>query len=149
MLAGHGDGVAEALRLALAHVVDVRHLGDGLHLLQLVELARLLQVVLQLERAVEVVLEAALAPAGDDQDVVDAAAHRLFDHVLDGRLVDDGQHLLGLRLGGREEPGAEPGSGDDSLAYGRGHPRSITVRQQFAVRLRAAPPAMLEGVGIA
>ena len=29
--------------------------------------------------------------------------------------VDDGQHLLGLRLRRREEPGAEPGSGDDRL----------------------------------
>ena len=44
------------------------------------------------------------------------AAHRLLDHVLDGRLVDDRQHLLGLGLGGRQEAGAEAGGGDDGLA---------------------------------
>ena len=44
------------------------------------------------------------------------AAHGLLDHVLDRRLVDDRQHLLRLRLGGGEEPGAQPGGGDDGLA---------------------------------
>ena len=44
------------------------------------------------------------------------AAHRLLDHVLDARLVDEREHLLGRRLGGREEAGAEPGGGDDGLA---------------------------------
>ena len=43
------------------------------------------------------------------------AAHRLLDHVLDRRLVDDRQHLLGLALRRREEPRAEPGGGDDRL----------------------------------
>ena len=42
--------------------------------------------------------------------------HRLLHHVLDGRLVDDRQHLLRLRLGGGEEPGAQTGGGDDGLA---------------------------------
>ena len=41
----------------------------------------------------------------------------LLDHVLDGRLVDDRQHLLGLGLGGRQEPGAEAGGGDDGLGH--------------------------------
>ena len=84
-------------------------------LLQLVVLARLLQVVLQLERAVEVVLDRALAPAGDDEDVVDARPDGLLDHVLDGRLVDDREHLLGLGLRRGEEPRPQPGRGDDRL----------------------------------
>ena len=118
VLAGHGHGVAEAERLALAHVVDVGQLGQVDHLGELVVLARLVEVVLELELAVEVVLDGALGPTGDDQDVVDAGGHGLLHHVLDGRLVDHRQHLLGLRLGGRQEAGAEAGGGDDGLADG-------------------------------
>ena len=44
------------------------------------------------------------------------AAHRLLDDVLDARLVDQREHLLRRRLGGGQEPGAEPGGGDDCLA---------------------------------
>ena len=68
--------------------------------LELLQLAGGVERRLELEGAVEVVLQAALAPAGDDQDVVDAGPYRLLDHVLDRRAVDDRQHLLGLRLGG-------------------------------------------------
>ena len=37
-------------------------------------------------------------------DLLDAGRDRLLDGVLDDRLVDERQHLLGLRLGGRQEP---------------------------------------------
>jgi hypothetical protein len=47
-------------------------------------------------------------------------ADRLFDDVLDRRLVDDGQHLFGHRLGGGKEPRAETRSGDDGLVA-KGH----------------------------
>ena len=53
----------------------------------------------------------------------------LLDHVLDGGLVDDRQHLLGSGLGGRQEPGAETCSRDDSLAdpgVRLSHVRTIT-----------------------
>ena len=116
VLRGHEHGVAEALRLALADVVDIGHLGDAAHLRQLVQLAPLLEVVLELEGAVEMVLEAPLAPPGDDQDVGDTDRHCLFHHVLDGRLVDQRQHLLRLGLGRRQEAGTEPRGGDHSLA---------------------------------
>ena len=88
---------------------------------RVVELAALLEVVLELEGPVEVILEAALAPTGDHQDVGDPGADRLLDHVLDGRLVDERQHLLGLGLGGRQEPGAQAGCRDDSFAYQGGN----------------------------
>ena len=48
------------------------------------------------------------------------AAHRLLHHVLDGRLVDERQHLLGLGLRGREEPGAESRRRDHRLAHHAG-----------------------------
>ena len=109
--------VAEAERGLLADVVDLGHVGDVPDHLQLVVVALLGEQLLQLDRAVEVVLDGLLAPAGDDQDVLDPGPHRLLDHVLDGGLVDQRQHLLGLRLGRREEAGAQPGRWDDGLAY--------------------------------
>jgi hypothetical protein len=146
VLAGHRHGVAEAAGLALADVVDVGHLGDGLHLLQHVELAGLPEVVLELEGAVEVVLDGPLAPAGDDQDVAQADPDGLLHHVLDGRLVDEGQHLLGLGLGGREEPGAQPGGGDDRLADPlQSAPRSGRLGRMSpatACSTRLRPPAL-------
>ena len=41
---------------------------------------------------------------------------RLVDHMLDHRPVDHGQHLLGDRLGGGQEPGAETGDGKHGFA---------------------------------
>ena len=145
VLAGHGHRVAQAERLALAHVVDVGHLGQRLDLAELVHLAPLLQVVLELEVAVEVVLEAALAAAGDDEDVLDARPHRLLDHVLDGRLVDDRQHLLGLGLGGGQEPGAETCRRDDRLRDARAH--AVTIRRCGRPRTTATrtPPSGAPG----
>ena len=61
---------------------------------------------------VEVVLDRALAPAGDEQHARDAGPHQLLDHVLDDRLVDDRQHLLRLRAGRRQQARAEPGDRD-------------------------------------
>ena len=54
-------------------------------------------------------------------------ATRLLDAVLDDRLVDQRQHLLGLRLGGRQEARAEAGGGEDGLANRRvGHHFIVT-----------------------
>ncbi|MNC89263.1 hypothetical protein D3C83_51710 [compost metagenome] len=61
------------------------------------------------------ILDGVLAAAGDDDDVVDAGGDRLFDAVLDDRLVDEDQHFLGLGFRGREEAGAEPRRGKDGL----------------------------------
>ena len=123
VVASHPDGVAEPARLVLADEVDVGHRGDGLHLGQEVELAAALERRLQLGRAVEVVLDGLLRPAGHDQDVGDAGPHGLLDHVLDARLVDQGEHLLGRGLRGRQEPGAQACRGDHCLADA--HPRTV------------------------
>ena len=53
---------------------------------------------------------------GDDDDLLDARRDRLFDRVLDDRLVDEGQHLLGLRLGRRQEASSPAGGRKDSFA---------------------------------
>jgi hypothetical protein len=78
-------------------------------------LARLLERYLELEGHVEVVLDRPLVAAGDEDHLAHAGGIGLLDGVLDQRLVDDGQHLLGLRLGGGQEAGAEAGDGEDRL----------------------------------
>ena len=80
-------------------------------------LAACLEERLELDVDVEVVLDGVLAAAGDQDDVSMPEATRLLDAVLDDRLVHQRQHLLRLRLGGRQEAGAETGGGEDGLAH--------------------------------
>ena len=106
----------EALRVALADVVDVGQVARGSGRCRAWSASPLASsVCFELGDAVEVVLEGALVAAGDHQDVVDAGGDGLLDDVLDGRLVDDRQHLLGHRLGGGKETGAEAGCGMTAL----------------------------------
>ena len=115
-LARDEHGVAEAERLALADVGEVDQVRDLADLGELLALAARLEKRLELDRDVEVILDRVLAAAGDEDDVVDAGGDRFLDAVLDDRLVDERQHLLRLRLGGRQEPGAEAGGGEDGFA---------------------------------
>ena len=62
------------------------------------------------------VLDDALVAAGDEDEMLDPGLARLVDDVLQDRTVDDGQHLLGDRLGRRQEAGAEAGDGKHGLA---------------------------------
>jgi hypothetical protein len=109
------DGVAEAQRLLLAHVGHGGQLGDGLDLGQLLGLSTILQVVLELEGGVEVILDGALVAAGDQHDLLEPGGYRLLHHVLDGGLVHQRQHLLGLRLGGGQEARAQAGGGENGF----------------------------------
>ena len=58
----------------------------------------------------------------------------LFDDVLDRRLVDDGEHLLGHRLGRRKEARSESGGGDDGLEWMVRHAPNPTDPHQVGVR---------------
>ena len=58
---------------------------------------------------VEMILDDALVTAGHKDEMLDSRLARLVDDVLKNRPVDDGQHLLGDRLGRRQEPRAETG----------------------------------------
>ena len=70
----------------------------------------------ELVHAVEMVLDHTLVAAGDKDEMLDPGLPRLVDHVLDQRLVDDGQHFLRHRLGGRQDAGAEAGDRKDGFA---------------------------------
>ena len=62
------------------------------------------------------VLERPLVAPGHEQDVVQPGRDGLLDDVLDRRLVDDRQHLLGRGLGRGQEPRAEARRRDHGLA---------------------------------
>ena len=109
--------MAQAQGLALADVGDVDQVRDLADLAQQIRLAAGLEERLELDRDVEVVLDGVLAAPGDEDDVVDARGDRFLDAVLDDRLVDEREHLLGLGLGGGEEPRAEAGGGEDGFAH--------------------------------
>ncbi len=81
---------------------------------------RLLQFVL----LVEMILDDALVASGDEDEVLDAGLARLIDRELDDRPVDNGEHLLGHRLGGGQEPGAEAGDGKHGFLEGAFHDRN-------------------------
>ena len=62
------------------------------------------------------VLDGALGAAGDEDHVGDAGGDRLFDRILDQRLVDDRQHFLGAGLGRRQETRSQ--AGDRKYGFG-------------------------------
>ena len=114
---GAQHGMAQAQRAWLAHKQAVHVVGrDAAHQREHLALAGVLQLVLQFVRGIEMVLDRALAAAGDEHHVADAGLVGLLDGVLDQGLVHHRQHLLGRCLGGGQEAGAEPRDGKDGLA---------------------------------
>ena len=61
--------VSISLRDGLPHVCDIRQTGDPLHFFELFRLPFLNKCLLELERHVEVVLDAPLSSSCDDDDV--------------------------------------------------------------------------------
>ena len=122
-VAGAPHGVAEAQRRLLAR--EARLAGPGaarrMSWSSSAFLPRGRQRVLQLELAVEVVLDDALVAPGDEDEVLDAGGAGLVHHVLDQGAVDDGEHLLGHRLGGGKKAGAEASHGEYGFANALGH----------------------------
>ena len=97
-------------------VCDVHHVRDLSNHLQFLGLPAVLQVVLELERDVEVVDNGTLISARYHNDLVDAGGHRLLYPVLDDGLVDDRQHFFRLRFGGRQKTSPKPSRRKNGLA---------------------------------
>jgi len=76
--------------------------------------------VFEFKTDVEVVFNGGFAAAGHHDDVGDTGVDRFFDAVLNNGLVDERQHLFGLRFRGREEAGSETGGGENGFANFRG-----------------------------
>src|SRR5690606_23994754 len=109
--------VAEPPGVALADVVNVGDDLRPLYPLQALLVALFLQGGLELPGAVEVVLDRVLVAPGDQEYVVQPGPGGLFHDVLDGRLVDDRQHLFRRGLGRREESRAQPRDRDHGLGH--------------------------------
>ena len=71
---------------------------------------------LELGAAVEVVFHGRLVATGDDDDLGAAGGDRLLNAVLNKRLVDEAEHLLGDGFGGGEKARAQSGGGKDCFA---------------------------------
>ena len=79
----------------------------------------------ELEHAVEMILDHALVAPGDEDEMLDAGFLGLVEYVLDQRLVDDGQHFLRHRLGGGQDAGAETGDRENGFADFHGNVGSL------------------------
>ena len=123
--AGAPDRVAEAERNLLTG--ETRRAG-GRKLrrqgLQFLQLAALFQSVVELIGDVEMILDDRLIAPGHEDKMLDSGLARFLDDMLKDRAIDDGQHLLGNRFGGREKPCSQTGDGKNSLANAFRHQSS-------------------------
>jgi xanthine dehydrogenase accessory factor len=113
---GLEDRVAQAQGEFLPDVDDFEEIRDLPNQSEQILLAAVLEHSFELEGYVEVVFDGILAPAGDQDDLLDAGGLGFLDDVLNERLVDERKHFFWLRLGGRQETGAEAGRGKDGFA---------------------------------
>src|SRR5262249_907123 len=97
---------------------------------------------LQLGRDVEVILDGALGPTGDDGDLLDAGGDRLLDDILDRGPVGERQHLLGDGLGRGQHTRAQSRRRDDRFAHF--HP-GLLVDGVALTGGRGGPPASRRG----
>ena len=120
-VADHGLGAQDGVAKAEGHGLAQSDAGDSgrknfPHLLELFQLVPGLQLALQLRCVVVMIFDRALGAAGDEDQLGDAGGDGLLGSVLDQRLVDDRQHLLGGDLGRRQETRAQPRHGKNRLA---------------------------------
>jgi hypothetical protein len=149
-------------RFRLANV-DAGGIGreHAANLIQQVALALGFEQIFQLRIGIEVVLDGALGGTRDEHEAARTGPERLLHGVLDERLVDDRQHLLGTCLGGGEKAGAPPCHGkhcrtDRRLQAHRGPPDAgarecktarVAGGTQFAVPHRPRSRNATEKVG--
>ena len=112
---GMEDGVAQAARHGLAGVEEANGKLLKGQLLQQGAVSAGSQIGREGLVAIKVVLNGPLAPAGHQTDIAGGGALQLLNHVLHHGLAADGQHFLGLRLGSRQQPGAESATGITAL----------------------------------
>ncbi len=63
------------------------------------------------------ILDRALPAAGHDNHLFDPGSDRFLHHVLNQGLVDEREHLLRRRLGGRQKPGPMACRGNDHFFH--------------------------------
>ncbi len=114
--------MAEAERFLLAGEAGLTGLGQiAAELLERSGFAARLERCLELELAVEMVLDDALVAAGNENEVLDTRFAGFVDGILDDRLVDDRQHLLGHGFGGGKKPCSKAGDRKDGCTDSLDH----------------------------
>ena len=106
------DGVSKTQRFLLAREAGLA--GGRLKRVEQQQFGILvagLERLLEFELDVEIILDDRFASAGHKDEMLDPGLNGLVDHILDDWLVDDGEHFLRHRLGGRQKTGAEAGDG--------------------------------------
>ena len=98
--------MAQAERFFLPDVGDVDHVGYRSNDLQQVGFLALFEHFFELVADIEVVFDGLFAAAGDDDDLIAARGHGLFDAILDDGLVHEREHFFGLGLGGWQKTSA-------------------------------------------
>ena len=131
-------GVPEAQRLGLHHRLHLDQRRGAAHLLQHHLLAAGLQRAFQHQVLDEVRDDAVLALGRDDHQPLGAGLRGLGGHQLDAGRVDDGQQLLGHRLGGGQETRAQAGGRHDRRARNRVPGGVVIVHTLTAIVLRVA-----------
>ena len=81
-------------------------------------LALHLKLALKFRIAVEMIFNGTLVAAGDKDHFRHAGGGSFFKRILNEGLVDDREHFLRHRLGGRKEAGAETINGEDYFTDG-------------------------------
>ena len=84
-------------------------------------LAGLRERALELGIGIEVIFDRSLGCPGYEDQLGRTCGDGLLDRVLDQRLVDDGEHFLGTRLGCRQKTGAPACHRKYGCSYSLGH----------------------------
>ena len=110
-LARHQHRMPETERFALPDVGEVDHVRDLADLGELLSFAAGFEKRFEFDGDVEMIFDRILPAARDQDDVVDTCRDGFLDAVLNDRLVDQREHLLGLRFGCGKEPRPRPAAG--------------------------------------
>ncbi len=128
----HGEGLnfpqmpwlsvrrAPALWFRPPQKVDVGQIADGAHIAEQTVLPPAMSFSSSFWRAVEVILDGFLAPARDDEDVLDSSQSSFLNNILNNRLVHEGQHSLGTALVAGSTRVPSPAAGMTALVIGIG-----------------------------
>jgi hypothetical protein len=109
--------IAISTRQRLTDIGNIGEMRYSFDEFELFDLSFFYESLLEFERSIKMVLDRLFPTTCDDHDICDTGTHCFFHKILDYWLVDDGEHLLGLSFGSREEPSTESRSRDDTLTY--------------------------------
>ena len=110
-------GVAQTLRVALAHIVQVATKLVSLNnRCQQSVLTLLSKLAFQNGNTIEVVLQSALVATGNHQNIVQAGTNSFLHDILNRGAINNGEHFLRGGLRGGQESSAQTGGRNNRLS---------------------------------